>query len=173
MVEAHHFTPAVESLRKGSSGTVLQDLNYTLNSFPNHPRALVSMLNLIFARQGKRFEELSKEPECYFYRAVSFFVPTIFDQRDLHGVLHLVRWWRLLEARSQFDAAESGGYDEPLFHYNYGLLLVDMREWDKALHHAKKAYGSGVTFPGLKRKLQAERKMEIGGSGSRKPVHSI
>ena len=156
VVEAHHFTPSVESLRKGSSGSVLQDLNYTLNSFPNHPRALVSMLNFVFSRQDRKLEGLSKDPECYFYRA-TVFRPNDLRAKEVYGV-YLYKSGRLHEARAQFYAAEADGYDEPLFHYNFGLLLVDMREWDKAFYHAKKAYGSGVSFPGLRRKLQQSGK---------------
>lgn len=156
VVEAHHFTPSVEGLSRGSSGTVAQDLGYTLNSFPNHPRALVSLLNLVFSRPGSQLGDFSKDPECFFWRAVAF-RPNDHRAKEIYGVF-LYKKGRLQEAREQFAAAEVNGYDAPLFHYNFGLILVELREWEKAMHHAKKAYASGVSFPGLRRKLQQSGK---------------
>ena len=40
VVESYHFTPPVEALIRGSSGTIGGDLDYTLRAFPNHDRAL-------------------------------------------------------------------------------------------------------------------------------------
>ena len=41
LVESYHFTPKVESLIGGQSGTLGADIDYTLRAFPNHPRALL------------------------------------------------------------------------------------------------------------------------------------
>lgn len=102
---------------------------------------------------------------CPRIRNVTFYRATVFRPNDLrakevYGV-YLYKSGRLHEARAQFYAAEADSYDEPLFHYNFGLLLVDMREWDKAFYHAKKAYDSGVSFPWPEEKASAERQMEI------------
>src|SRR5690348_17408213 len=40
LVEIAHFTPNVENLQYGNTGTLAGDLSYTLKMFPNHPRAL-------------------------------------------------------------------------------------------------------------------------------------
>lgn len=48
LVESAHFTPSVESLVKGNSGTVAGDLDYTLRAFPNHHRALYSVAQYAF-----------------------------------------------------------------------------------------------------------------------------
>lgn len=40
VVGSYHFTPPVEALIRGASGTIGGDLDYTLRAFPNHHRAL-------------------------------------------------------------------------------------------------------------------------------------
>lgn len=44
LVEIAHFTPEVEHLVRGKSGAIYGDLDYTLRAFPNHHRALWSMV---------------------------------------------------------------------------------------------------------------------------------
>lgn len=44
IVEHYHFTSDVEHLRKGASGSIALDLDYTLRAFPNHHRALNAMM---------------------------------------------------------------------------------------------------------------------------------
>src|SRR5262245_4457642 len=46
IVESAHFTTGVESLTRAASGTFGADIAYTLRAFPNHPRALRSMMTL-------------------------------------------------------------------------------------------------------------------------------
>src|SRR4051812_47506028 len=40
IVEGAHFTPDVETLRSGSTGSLGADIDYTLRTSPNHHRAL-------------------------------------------------------------------------------------------------------------------------------------
>ncbi len=152
VVETHHFTPSVESLRRGSTGSVGQDLSYTLNSFPNHPRALIAMMNVALSRDQGLRGGMTRSPECFLDRAIKF-RPKDARAREIYGV-YLYKKGSYAEARKQFDVALSEGYDEPMFHYNFGLLLVKLKDWDAALTHARKAYQAGVSFPGLRRQLQ-------------------
>ena len=46
IVEQYHFTPSVENLIHGESGSLGNELSYTLNTSPNHHRALVAMMRL-------------------------------------------------------------------------------------------------------------------------------
>jgi Tfp pilus assembly protein PilF len=39
------------------------------------------------------------------------------------------------------------------YNYDYGLLLIDMREYAQAKEHAVKAYAPGYPLPGLRKKL--------------------
>jgi hypothetical protein len=43
----------------------------------------------------------------------------------------------------------------PELHYNYGLLLTQLKDYEKARKHAKKAYDGGYPLPGLKNQLKA------------------
>jgi hypothetical protein len=51
IVEDNHFTPAVEQLISGITGSLGAELDYTLRAFPNHHRALLSLVRL-----GKRLK---------------------------------------------------------------------------------------------------------------------
>ena len=42
----------------------------------------------------------------------------------------------------------------PRWNYNIGLLLHDIKEYDKSLAHARKAYELGFELPGLRNKLK-------------------
>ena len=44
LVESAHFTPAVEAVIAGNTTYIGGDLDYTLRAFPNHHRALMSMI---------------------------------------------------------------------------------------------------------------------------------
>jgi hypothetical protein len=70
VVEDFHFTRDVESLRRGQSGSVISDLDYTLRAFPNHTRALAAISR--YALQGGGFLETISSADCYFLRAITF-----------------------------------------------------------------------------------------------------
>lgn len=151
-VEKHHFSESVESLRKGITGSVGQDISYMLNSFPNHPRALVSMMNIALSKNASLRYGMTRSPECFLDRAVKF-RPSDVKAREVLGV-YLFKIGDYDEAKKHFEFALRGGYDDPMFHYNFGLLSIKLRNWDAALFHARKAYGAGVPFPGLRRQLE-------------------
>jgi hypothetical protein len=74
IVERAHFNRDVESLRRGqTSYRPGEDLDYTLRAFPNHHRALYSML-----QYHRQFPQAAKPPGtrypafCWFQRAVVF-----------------------------------------------------------------------------------------------------
>src|SRR5690606_25221127 len=58
VVESFHFTYDVENLIKGQSGSIAGDLNYTLHAWPNHHRALVSLVRLSIRDKSTRFHGL-------------------------------------------------------------------------------------------------------------------
>ena len=90
--------------------------------------------------------------ECYFQRAVAF------NRNDdnvwlLFGIyLHKLKHYE--PALKQYMAAEKLNPDSSNVHYNLGLLLVDMKRYDQAREHAKKAYALGHQLPGLRKRLQ-------------------
>ncbi|MCD6671521.1 MAG: tetratricopeptide repeat protein [Burkholderiaceae bacterium] len=152
VVEAFHFTPSVENLQHGKSGSLGGDLDYTLRAFPNHHRALYAMMRL-GERSGTSTAHGAHFPvECYFERAIRF-RPDDAQVHALYGFF-LVKGKRLDEARKQFEAAEKLDPQDPQVLYNIGLGYADLKDYDKSLQYAHKAYKAGVRFGGLRERLQ-------------------
>ena len=152
IVEQYHFSPDVEELVRGKSGSLVGDLDYVLRSFPNHHRALSAM-----ARLGVR--EKSESPEhshftipCYFKRAIDF-VPQ-------DAITHLIYGNYLYEtgapgkALEQYREAEKIDPYNPNLLYNAGLVYFKLGDYDKALDYAKRAYAAGFPLKGLRQKLE-------------------
>ncbi len=153
LVESAHFTPTVEALVRGSSGRVGGDLDYTLRAFPNHHRALVSMM-----RYGERMK--SPQPldvrypiECYFVRAVRF-QPDDTIARMLYATF-LQKQGRDKEANAQLHQASIDAKDDAFTHYNIGLVYLDGKNYENALRQAHRAYALGFPRTELKTRLQA------------------
>ena len=141
IVEQFHFTPEVEALIRGHSGYLGEDLDYTLRTSPNHHRALLAL---------SRFGERTKSPQpphlqwsidCYFERA------TRFEPDDI--VVHLLfaqylgKTGRVQEATQRLGRAEELAKDDPLAHYNIGLIYFELKEYDRALVEAHRAIRLG------------------------------
>ncbi len=147
-----HFTPEVERLIRGNRGSIIGDINYTLKAIPNYHRALAAMAKY------QRREKIKLAPQdeyytadCYFRRAV-YFQPDDVTARMLFA-MHLHLTGRLDDAEKQYKQALSYEPDYSELHYNYGLLLVQLKRYDEALDYANRAYAKGFPLPGLKNKL--------------------
>lgn len=151
MTETFHFTQDVESLKAGSTGSVGSDLNYTLRVFPNHYRALAALMNLQFKTKTDKPPGAKWSVPCYFDRAMRF-QPDDPTVRTLYGV-YLMRLHKPVEAVEQFETAIRLGDDSGNLHYNLGLAYFELRDYDKSVAHARRAYELGFTLPGLKEKL--------------------
>jgi hypothetical protein len=156
LVENFHFTPEVEALVRGKSGSIVQDVSYTLRHFPNHPRALVSMMRL-----GERVktEHLPTAPysiDCYFKRAVQL-APDDGIVRTLYASF-LFSKNRVADANLQVDKARELASGNGLTHYNIGLVLIEHKQWDRALEQAHEALALGFPRPELKDRLVAAGK---------------
>ena len=151
-VERFHFTPQVETLRAGQSGTLGDDLDYTLRAFPNHPRALLAIIRLGERGRTQRVPGATYPVECYLDRAIRF-QPQDAQVRVLYAYF-LTRNTRVNEAQQQLKAAESTSPTDPQILYNLGLAYLDLKEYDRALDYAHKAYASGISLPGLRDRLK-------------------
>jgi len=160
LVESFHFTPEVEMLRAGQSGTVASDLDYTLRAFPNHHRALVAMMNLRFKARTERPRGTRWAVPCYFDRAIRFRP----DDGVVHTILgiYLLRLGKTQEAVDEFEKARELGDDSGNLHYNLGLAYFDLGEYDKAVAESKKAQELGFSLPGLREKLRKAGKWPAG-----------
>lgn len=152
VVEAYHFSTEVASLIKGKSGSLGGDIDYTLRAFPNHPRALMAMVQLGWREKTTKVSGAQYSVECYLHRAIRF--------RDDDGMVkmiyavYLVKKGRTQDAFKQLDEAASLTDDNTSLNYNIGLVYLELKDFDKALSYAHKAYLSGFPLPGLRDKLK-------------------
>ena len=152
IVEGAHFTPEVESLRSGKSGRLGGDIDYTLRAFPNHPRALFSMMRLGERERTERPAGTTYTIDCYLERAVRF-RPNDAMAQLIYGI-YLAKHKRQAEALKHLEVAEQFAGDSANVNYNLGLVYLDLGRYDQALKYAHTAYRLGFPLPGLRNRLQ-------------------
>jgi len=150
-VEEFHFTPGVESLIRGQSGSVGQDLDYTLSAFPNHHRALMAIMRLGEKTKSSQPPGARYTVECYFQRAIRL-------RRDdtiarMIYATFLAKASRAQDAVTQLEVATTAAADNPFSHNNIGLVYFDLKEYDKALRQAHKAISLGFVQTTLREQL--------------------
>jgi len=154
IVEGRHFTSDVENLIKGETSTTPEgDLNYTLTSWPNHHRALISIINYQLKIKNKLMPgKLNSPPECYLQRAI-YFSPKDAVIYSLYGYyLHKVN--KLENSIKYYERAMELSPDNSKISYSYSLLLINLKRYDEAVKYAKIAYQDSHAPKGLKQKLQ-------------------
>lgn len=158
LVEGAHFTRDIETLKRGRTGTVGAEIDYTLRAFPNHPRALMAMMRLGQREKTERPGGTLFPVGCYFERAVRF-QPEDPTARLLRGI-YLLRTGQRQGAIEELEIARERAGDDANVHYNLGLAYFDVKDYDKALEHARKAYALGFPLDGLKNKLKGAGKWQ-------------
>ncbi|MES2739982.1 MAG: tetratricopeptide repeat protein [Pseudomonadota bacterium] len=153
VVEQFHFTAPVENLLRGISGTLGDDISYTLEHFPNHHRALAALAKLGLREKAPQPRGAKYTIGCFFERAIGFksadpAVRTVYGAYLLASGQHEAALLQLREA-ARLDP------DNPTTNYNLGLMYVKKKDYALALEHAHKAYGLGFPLPGLKNQLTA------------------
>jgi tetratricopeptide (TPR) repeat protein len=152
LVEGAHFTPDVEQLIKGSTSTTAGgDLDYTLRAFPNHPRALKSMMDLGVREKTPRPRGSRWTVDCYFNRALRL-TPDDPMVRMVLGI-YLLRNGEKKGAVEQLEIARTIGASSANFHYNLGLAYFQVQDYEKARTQAYKARELGYELQGLKNML--------------------
>jgi tetratricopeptide (TPR) repeat protein len=159
LVHSAHFTPDIENGIKGRSGTLGNELDYTLRAFPNHVRALTS-LDLLSRREkesstlkGSRFPV-----ECYFERAVRF-APDDGAARAAYANFLFARG-RTEAALQMFIQAANLMPENATINYNLGLAYLKVKNYEQANTYAHKAYALGFPLPALKNMLTAAGKWD-------------
>ena len=151
VVERYHFAPEVEQLEKGQSLTDLAgDLDYVLRAVPNHHRALYAISR--YERQQGRLSAEWRSAECYFERALTF-TPDDGVVMMLFGIHWAVRGEHGNAVQS-YDNAVKIIPDSAELHYNLGLSLFEIGEYEKSRDAAVKAYAGGYPLQGLRNKLE-------------------
>ena len=157
LVENAHFTPEVEQLIRGKTATEpTGDLDYTLRVFPNHVRALRSLMDYARRKKTERPGGTKWPVWCYFDRAIRF-QPDDSQVRILYGV-YFQRKGDYRQALQQLSEAERLAGDNINVLYNIGLVYVDLGQYDKALDYAHRAYDAGHPLEGLKNRLKRANK---------------
>jgi tetratricopeptide (TPR) repeat protein len=152
IVEGAHFTSDVESLRRGTTGTLGGDIDYTLRASPNHHRALIAMMTLARRTNTDRPQGANYTLLCYFDRATRFAADDAVV-RLIYGT-YLSRLNKRPQALEQLGTALSLDPDNANIHYNLGLIYLDAKDYPKARLHAQRAYELGFTLPGLRNLLE-------------------
>ena len=159
IVERAHFTIETEMLVSRKTGLVVPpgaDLSYTLRAFPNHHRALMTLIALSEKEKTDKPKESIYTVDCWFRRAVAW-VPDDNVVKMIYST-YLVKTNRKNEAEEQLETAARQAGDNVFTHHNLGLVYLDMKMYEKALFHAHKTYGLGMTVQTLKEQLVAAGK---------------
>lgn len=152
-VDSVHFTPTVESLQGGNTSMGPGgDLSYTLNVFPNHHRALMSMMKFALRERTSQPPGSSRTIQCWFDRGERF-RPDDAMVKVIHG-MYLMQAGKSGEAVEKLEQARGLEPENPNVQYNLGLAYFDLKMYDKALQSAHAAYAAGFPLPGLRNKLQ-------------------
>lgn len=154
VVEKFHFIPQMEALVRGATSTTVgPDLAYVFRYFPNHHRALATLVRLAKRDKTNKPFGLYRSVECYFDLALRI-APD-------DGMVHLLYGVWLAEsgnkkgAEAQLVAAQGTvPLDNANAQYNLGLGWFALGRYDEALAAAHAAYGMGYPLPGLRQKLE-------------------
>jgi tetratricopeptide (TPR) repeat protein len=150
-VNNRHFTDDVENGIRGSTGQLGSDLEYTLVHFPNHYRALNTVLRVAPRFRNGVISGSNLPTECYFERAVRAFPD------DSTAWLMYARYQFSMgkesQAQTMLNKAVELSPEDPTINYNLGLLLARQKKYDEALPYAHKAYAQNFPLPGLKQYL--------------------
>ncbi|MEA3639815.1 MAG: tetratricopeptide repeat protein [Lamprobacter sp.] len=151
-VEKVHFTEDVRLLRKGSTGYLIQDIEFMLNLSPNHHQALDSLTRLAL-REGTTLPRLASiNLECRFLWAEQI------QPRDaMVPVIQGAYYYRAGkpdEAKKYLEKAAKLAPENPEVNYNLGLALYKMEDYENARIYARKAYKGGYPLPGLRNMLK-------------------
>jgi hypothetical protein len=158
-VENFHFNQRVESLAGGQ--TTMHpggDLSYVLTRFPNHHRALMAVMKLGEKEKTENPRELRGSVACFFDRAERF-KPDDAMVKSIYGI-YLIRSGKPQAGKAKLEAALSLAGENANIYYNIGLAYFDMKQYEKSLDSAHRAYALGFPLPGLRDKLKRAGKWQ-------------
>ncbi len=154
IVESYHFTPEVQQLLRGKSGSVIGDLQYTLRAFPNHYKALrsISYYDILY-KNTEGMNNVSPSVECYFQRAINF-VPADATVHILYAIF-LKKINKVNLAEAEYKKAIELEPEKLKFRYMYGLFLVKQKKYNAAKEQAEIIYNKNYPETKLKMKLHS------------------
>lgn len=155
-VEDYHFGPGIESMTRPKTTMkheMAKDVSYVLHVFPNHHRALMTMVKL-----GEKYKSdpppgVTLSIDCYFDRAIRF-RPDDTVVRSIYARF-LNKNKRKDEAMRQLEMALTYVKDNPASHHTIGAVYLELGEFDRALTQAHTARAMGLQWPELENALKA------------------
>ncbi|MDO8706949.1 MAG: tetratricopeptide repeat protein [Sulfuricaulis sp.] len=172
LVERAHFGAVTKNrLRRGEICSYWGDLDYTLRAFPNHPGALMAMVEYLEAGGStspcakkavkRNVTDLAVELEkgAWQEKTADYYFETAIEFRPQHAATRVLygryqhKEGRLNEALKTYTEAEKLDPKSADLHYYLGLLYFDMKNNVKAMYHAEIAYRLGQQLPELRDKL--------------------
>ncbi len=155
-VETNHFSPKVEQLISGVTTTrsgMGKDVAYVLGVFPNHHRALLTMMRMAEQDGNDQPREAGLPLECWFDRAVRY-TPDDTVVRLMYA-LWLRKKGRTEESLFHTRKAEEDAKDNPFTHYNVGISYFELNQFELAATAAKRARDLGFPQQGLINRLKS------------------
>lgn len=146
-VEQFHLDPGLRRMKERNFAGALQDFEFILNYFPNHPRALTLVSELC----DLNWKSAQCDPQRYFERAIEI-NPNIAQTFTVYG-LHLQRRNNLPRAVESYGRALELNPASSNAHYNLGLAYFDQKRFDLSNLHAQASYALGFPLAGLREKL--------------------
>jgi len=151
-----HINPALHAMHTrtgtGVGGSVSTNLDYALKRIPNDPRSLKAIIDYSFIIKSRPLHRpLIRSPECYLQQAIRFASddPT---PRFLYG-FYLFKKGHYEDAVAWYKKGLSIDPDSSEGHYNLGLILLKLKRYREAQHHASMAYKKHFPLPWLRDKL--------------------
>jgi tetratricopeptide (TPR) repeat protein len=132
-------------------GNFGSDIDYTLHAYPNHPRALVTLVRLGEREKTEKPKGSAYTIDCYFRRAIRF-ASSDLVVRMLYAQ-YLNKNGKRDAAVLQLNYVEASAADNAMTRYNLGLLLFEVEAFDRALAQAHQAMSLGLNPAELKRLL--------------------
>ena len=154
MVESNHFIPQIENLVRGKSSTLAAELSFVLHGFPNHHRALATLIRYSERERSPQPADLDYSVDCYFLRAIRFRADDMIVRMLFAD--HLSRTRRPTEAAAQLEYVKAASPDNPLTQHNIGLLYFQLGRYKDATAQAHLAMAMGLPRTDLRDLLKAK-----------------
>lgn len=151
IVESYHFSAKVESLAGGQNAvTPGRDLEYVLQTFPNHHRALVAAMKWARIKGTLKPGDFQYSIDCHFDRALRF------RSDDVVVRMLLAQWLgqtkRTPDALRQLSVIDPKGNPQTMM--NLGLVYAELGAFEEANARAAEAAAAGGDIGPLRAVLE-------------------
>ena len=154
ITEEYHLTPEILQLQQATTTAAINDIQYTLMAWPNHPQALYAAYEYRLKRNRGEFSRSINAPspvECHLQRAIKFSPNDPVPYMILGMLMHEFEHYDT--ALKSYRKAKALLPNDVITLYNMGLTLVALERYEEAMMVAQEVYSTDFPLPGLKKKL--------------------